>query len=131
MIETVWGVITSNKKAVLAALVSIALVYGAFCVKDWYDTQITASYNHGVTVTDQKWDKANAEKEKKTQAFKDEQLAIKENLEKQLADALRKAQNPQTNGGEKKDEYIKKPVSKEKVLDDDFVEIYNDSIGAK
>lgn len=130
-VSGVWGFLTSYKKHIAYILLALALFYGAFSVKGWYDEQILNSYNNGVTVTDQKWEKENSKKEKETQKFKDEQERKRGELEAEITRLKLENSNDKNNGGEKKDAYIKKPASKEKVLDDDFVEIYNDSLRVK
>lgn len=108
---------------------ALALVWGAYSAKEWHDDKVTQSYELGVSNTDKKWEKANSQQEKNNKEYKADQEARRQDLERQLAEALAKARNPDNNGGKKKDEYIQTPASKEKGLDDATVEIYNDSLG--
>lgn len=129
MITDFFKFLTTYKKAISVALLSIALVYGAFCVKSWYNDQLTASYNSGVTVTDNKWKTKMEENEAEQRDYKNAQQIYVSDLSRQLEEARAKLSNPDTNGGTKQVIYLQKPESQVKGLDDDFVDIYNESLG--
>ena len=130
-----WGslltLLKEHKKILASVLLIIALAYGAFSVNRWYDDQIQTSYNHGVAVTDQKWEKVVEKNDKERQQFKDASQARVDSLEAELAAEKAKNADNDTNGGTKQIEYIQSPVSQKVALDDKFVEIYNDSLGVK
>lgn len=106
----------------------LILVLGIF-VKNWYNGKIEDSYNQGVSVTEVKWKKAQEEKDRLTAQFKNEQQARVDALSEELAKARQDLQNQKINGGEKQVIYVKSPAGQAKGIDDDFVEIYNDSLG--
>lgn len=111
---------------IASVLLVIALVFGG---KIWIDNKTEAAYQQGVTQTDQKWKKAQDEKDKKDAAFKAGQQANVDALRSQLEEAQAKLKDPAQNGGEKQIVYVKTTQGKSKCLDDGFISIYNDSLG--
>lgn len=113
---------------IASGLLVVALVVGG---KIWIDNKTEAAYQQGVTQTDQKWKKAQDEKDKKDAAFKAGQQANVDSLRSQLAEAQAKLQDPARNGGEKQIIYVNTTQGKSKSLDNSFISIYNDSLGKK
>lgn len=118
------------KKAVLIGFVALALGYGAYCTKNWYDKQIQSSYDLGVEKTDHKWSLVQAQNEKETKEYKARQESRIAVLSQELSELRSKNANPDLNGGTKQYIYLQKPESQSPGIDDDMVEIYNESIGA-
>lgn len=131
MIEltTILALARKYKKAVLAGLVALALLAGAMYVKDWYNDQLTAQYNSGVTVTDTKWEKVMQENRLAQSAFKAKQQARTDELQQQLSEANARIADLEKSSGAKQDEYAKSDAGKKMGLDDKAVDIYNESLG--
>lgn len=109
--------------------VLVAVIVAGVVTKNWYDNKINESYNNGVMVTDQKWKSAQKEKDRLTTEFKNNQQAKVDRLSKELAQAKQDLADQKRNGGEKQIVYVNSPQGKAKCLDDNYIDIYNDSLG--
>lgn len=124
-----FALVKNHKKVISAVVVAIALLVGALYVKSWYNDQLTAKYNAGVTDTDTKWTLV-------MQKNKDEQAAFK-SLQQAKADELAaenarlRAENAvlATASGKRQTAYAQSEEGKKQGLDDEAVEIYNESLG--
>lgn len=123
--------IKNNAKLVIVAILSIILVTGVVYTKHWYNDQITASYNHGVKVTDDKWLAKQQENKDANQDYKDNQQKASDELSKQLEEERVKNAKLQSELDKKQANYQNSENGKKKGLDNDFVDIYNESLGLK
>lgn len=119
------------KKVIAVAALAIALLIGALYVKHWYNDQLTAQYNAGVTVTDTKWERVMQQNKDAQAKFKADQQALVEGLNTQLADALRERDLLKQDNDNKQNEYAQSDEGKKTGLDDAAVDIYNQSLGVK
>lgn len=119
------------KKVIVVAALAIALLIGALYVKHWYNDQLTAQYNAGVTVTDTKWERVMQQNKDAQAKFKADQQALVEGLNTQLADALRERDLLKQDNDNKQNEYAQSDEGKKTGLDDAAVDIYNQSLGVK
>lgn len=131
VVKLVLAFFKNNTKLVLAAILAIALVSGAVYTKHWYKDQITASYNRGVKATDDKWIAKQQENKNANHDFKDNQQKASDELSKQLEEEKAKNAKLQSELDKKQDAYRNSENGKKKGLDNDFVDIYNESLGLK
>ncbi|QGZ16285.1 hypothetical protein Hena1_01350 [Erwinia phage Hena1] len=117
------------KKIIVAGVFALTLVIGALWVHSWYEDQLTAQYNSGVTVTDTKWEKQMQNNKIAQAAFKADQQALTDKLQEQLAEANSRIADLEKSSGAKQDEYAKSDAGKKTGLDDKAVDIYNESLG--
>lgn len=119
------------KKVIAAGIVALALLIGALYIKSWYDDNLTAKYNEGVADTDTKWSLVMQKNKDEQAAFKSQQQAKTDAL---AADnAKLKAENDLLSkvSGERQTAYAQSDEGKKQGLDDEAVEIYNESLGVK
>lgn len=119
----------SHKKVISAVVVAIALLVGALYVKGWYNDQLTEKYNAGVTDTDTKWTLVMQKNKDEQAAFKSLQQAKVDELAAE--NARLKAENTvlATASGKRQTAYAQSDEGKKQGLDDEAVEIYNESLG--
>lgn len=129
--KLVLAFIKDNAKLVIALILAIALVSGAVYTKHWYNDQITASYNRGVKVTDDKWIAKQQENKNANHDYKDNQQRASDELSKQLEEEKAKNAKLQSELDRKQTAYQNSDNGKKKGLDNDFVDIYNESLGLK
>ena len=117
------------KKVIAVAALAIALLIGALYVKHWYNDQLTAKYNAGVTDTDTKWTLVMQKNKDEQAAFKSLQQAKVDELAAE--NARLKAENTvlATASGKRQTAYAQSDEGKKQGLDDEAVEIYNESLG--
>lgn len=130
-ISMVWTFIKGHTKLVIIAVLSLALLWGAFEVKGWYDDQIQQSYSRGVNDTDNKWDLQMRNNKDANQDFKNGQQDFSDELSRQLAEEKAKNELLRSRLDEKQEAYNKSEAGKKFGLDNDFVDIYNESLGVK
>ena len=119
------------RKFIAAGIVALALLIGALYIKSWYDDNLTAKYNAGVADTDAKWSLVMQKNKDEQAAFKSQQQAKTDAL---AADnAKLKAENDLLSkaSGERQTAYAQSDEGKKQGLDDEAVEIYNESLGVK
>lgn len=110
------------------AVVAIILVWMFAAYK--YSSALEAEYNRGVLETDQKWENVIANYNDMSAAMKASHDAYVKDLEEKLTTMQKDLNATKDKVNNKVVEYAQTEQAKEKCLDDDFVEIYNDSIGA-
>lgn len=130
-ISMVLTFIKGHTKLVIIAVLSLALLWGAFEVKGWYDYQIQQAYSHGVNDTDNKWDLQMRNNKDANQDFKNWQQDFSDELSRQLAEEKAKNELLRSRLDEKQEAYNKSEAGKKFGLDNDFVDIYNESLGVK
>ena len=130
-ISMVWTFIKGHTKLVIIAVLSLALLWGAFEVKGWYDYQIQQAYSRGVNDTDNKWDLQMRNNKDANQDFKNGQQDFSDELSRQLAEEKAKNELLRSRLDEKQEAYNKSEAGKKFGLDNDFVDIYNESLGVK
>ncbi|WZX10703.1 hypothetical protein [Enterobacter phage EC152] len=131
ILNMVISFIRNNTKLVVAAFLAIALLSGAVYTKHWYNDQITASYNRGVKDTDDKWVAKQQENKNANHDYKDNQQKASDELSKQLEEEKAKNAKLQSELDKKQTAYQNSDNGKKKGLDNDFVDIYNESLGLK
>jgi hypothetical protein len=130
-ISMVLTFIKGHTKLVIIAVLSLALLWGAFEVKGWYDYQIQQAYSRGVNDTDNKWDLQMRNNKDANQDFKNGQQYFSDELSRQLAEEKAKNKLLRSRLDEKQEAYNKSEAGKKFGLDNDFVDIYNESLGVK
>lgn len=130
-LKLVLAFIKDNAKLVIAAILAIALISGAVYTKHWYNDQITASYDRGVKATDDKWVAKQQENKNANHDYKDNQQKASDELSKQLEEERAKNAKLQSELDKKQSAYQNSDNGKKKGLDNDFVDIYNESLGLK
>lgn len=130
-LKLVLAFIKDNAKLVIAAILAIALISGAVYTKHWYNNQITASYDRGVKAADDKWIAKQQENKNANHDYKDNQQKASDELSKQLEEERAKNAKLQSELDKKQDAYRNSDNGKKKGLDNDFVDIYNESLGLK
>lgn len=128
-ISMVWAFIKGHTKLVIVAVLSLALLCGAFEVKWWYDDQIQQAYSRGVNDTDNKWNLQMRNNKDANQDFKNGQQSFSDELSRQLAEEKAKNDLLRSRLDEKQEAYSKSEAGKKFGLDNDFVDIYNESLG--
>lgn len=111
------------------AVVAIILVWMFAAYK--YSSALEAEYNRGVLEADQKWENVMDNYNDMSAAMKASHEAYVKSLEEKLTTMQKDLDATKDKVNNKVVEYAQTEQAKEKCLDDDFVEIYNDSIGAK
>lgn len=130
-LKLVLAFIKDNAKLVIAAILAIALISGAVYTKHWYNDQITASYDRGVKATDDKWIAKQQENKNANHEYKDDQQKASDELGRQLEEERAKNAKLQSELDKKQSAYQNSDNGKKKGLDNDFVDIYNESLGLK
>lgn len=130
-ISMVLTFIKGHTKLVIIAVLSLALLWGAFEVKGWYDYQIQQAYSRGVNDTDNKWDLQMRNNKDANQDFKNGQQDFSDELSRQLAEEKAKNELLRSRLDEKQEAYNKSEAGKKFGLDNYFVDIYNESLGVK
>lgn len=130
-ISMVLTFIKGHTKLVIITVLSLALLWGAFEVKGWYDYQIQQAYSRGVNDTDNKWDLQMRNNKDANQDFKNGQQDFSDELSRQLAEEKAKNELLRSRLDEKQEAYNKSEAGKKFGLDNDFVDIYNESLGVK
>lgn len=130
-ISVIWTFIKVHTKLVIIAVLSLALLWGAFEVKGWYDYQIQQAYSRGVNDTDNKWVLQMRNNKDENQDFKNGQQDFSDELSRQLAEEKAKNELLRSRLDEKQETYNKSEAGKKFGLDNDFVDIYNESLGVK
>ena len=119
----------SHKKVISAVVVAIALLVGALYVKGWYNDQLTEKYNAGVTDTDTKWTLVMQKNKDEQAAFKSLQQAKVDELAAENARLRAENSVLATASGKRQTSYAQSDEGKKQGLDDEAVEIYNESLG--
>ena len=109
-------------------VVAVILVWMFAAYK--YSAALEAEYNRGVLETDQKWENVMDNYNDMSAAMKASHDAYVKGLEEKLTTMQKDLDATKDKVNNKVVEYAQTEQAKEKCLDDDFVEIYNDSIGA-
>lgn len=130
-IEMALKFLKSNLKVIAVVVLLAVLVGGGFYVKHWYNDQITQSYNLGVSDTDRKWKDVQQQNKDENQSYKDEQQIASDILERKLAEEQAKNAELQAQLNAKQDAYSRSDAGKKQGLDNQFVDIYNESLGVK
>ena len=107
--------------------VAIILVWMFAAYK--YNSALEAEYNRGVLETDQKWENVIANYNDMSAAMKASYETNEKGLEKKLTTMQKDLDATKDKVNNKVVEYAQTQQAKEKCLDDDFVEIYNNSLG--
>lgn len=114
------------KHAVAAVAIILMWMFAAYK----YSSALEAEYNLGVLETDQKWGNVMDNYNDMSAAMKASHEAYVKSLEEKLTTMQKNLDATKDKVNNKVVEYAQTEQAKEKCLDDDFVEIYNDSIGA-
>lgn len=130
-LTTIIQLIKSNIKLVVVIVLAVILIGGVVYTKHWYNEQITASYKLGVKETDDKWTKKQQENKDANQDYKDKQQDVSDELSRQLEEERAKNAKLQSELEKKQSAYQNSDNGKKKCLDNDFVDIYNESLGLK
>lgn len=130
-IEMALKFLKSNLKVIAVVILLAVLVGGGFYAKHWYDEQITQSYNLGVSDTDRKWKDVQQQNKDENKSYKDEQQIASDILERKLAEEQAKNAELQAQLNAKQDAYSRSDAGKKQGLDNQFVDIYNESLGVK
>lgn len=109
------------------AVVAIILVWMFAAYK--YSSALEAEYNRGVLETDQKWENVIANYNDMSAAMKASHEAYVKGLEEKLTTMQKDLDATKDKVNNKVVEYAQTEQAKEKCLDDDFVDIYNNSLG--
>lgn len=109
------------------AVVAIILVWMFAAYK--YSSALEAEYNRGVLETDQKWENVIDNYNDMSAAMKASHDAYVKCLEEKLTTMQKDLDATKDKVNNKVVEYAQTQQAKEKCLDDDFVEIYNNSLG--
>lgn len=109
------------------AVVAITLVWMFAAYK--YNSALEAEYDRGVLETDQKWENVMDSYNDMSAAMKASHDAYVKGLEEKLTTMQKDLDATKDKVSNKVVEYAQTEQAKEKCLDDDFVEIYNNSLG--
>ena len=109
------------------AVVAIILVWMFAAYK--YSFALEAEYNRGVLETDQKWENVIANYNDMSAAMKASHDAYVKGLEEKITTMQKDLDATKDKVNNKVVEYAQTEQAKEKCLDDDFVDIYNNSLG--
>lgn len=112
------------------AIVVVAVILVWMFAACKYNAALEAEYNRGVLETDQKWENVIANYNDMSAAMKASHDAYVKGLEEKLTTMQKDLDATKDKVNNKVVDYAQTQQAKEKCLDDDFVEIYNDSIGA-
>src|SRR5699024_12310855 len=94
-------------------------------------TTLFRSYNAGVSDTDLKWERINQQVLDRNNAFKKQQQDKIDDLSTMLAQEREINNQLKENLDKKIKSYSKTQAGKQVCLDNQFVDIYNDSLGVK
>lgn len=111
-----------------AAVVVAAILVWMFAAYK-YNAALEAEYNRGVLETDQKWENVIDNYNDMSAAMKASHEAYVKGLEEKLTTMQKDLDASKDKVNNKVVEYAQTQQAKEKCLDDDFVEIYNKSLG--
>lgn len=111
------------------ALVAVAVILVWMFAAYKYSAALEAEYNRGVLETDQKWENVMDNYNDMSAAMKASHEAYVKGLEEKLTTMQKDLNATKDKVNNKVVEYAQTEQAKEKCLDDDFVEIYNNSIG--
>lgn len=111
-----------------AAVVVAAILVWMFAAYK-YNAALEAEYNRGVLETDQKWENVMDTYNDVAAAMKASHDAYVKGLEEKLTTMQKDLDATKDKVNNKVVEYAQTQQAKEKCLDDDFVEIYNNSLG--
>lgn len=115
------------KPLTVISIVLVALL-GVFAVHK-YNAALEAEYNRGVLETNQKWENVIANYNDMSAAMKASHDAYVKGLEEKLTTMQKDLDATKDKVNNKVVEYAQTQQAKEKCLDDDFVDIYNNSLG--
>ncbi len=124
-----FALIKANAKVIVIVIMLGILSAGAVYTKHWYDNKITASYQKGVKDTDDKWTLVVQQVKDNNQKFKDDQQKSVDKLNEELEEQRKRSNDLQSKLAQKSKDYANSQNGKSKSLDDDFVDIYNESLG--
>lgn len=113
------------KHAVVAVVIILVWMFAAYK----YSSALEAEYNRGVLETDQKWENVMDNYNDMSAAMKASHEAYVKGLEEKLTTMQKDLDATKDKVNNKIVEYAQTEQAKEKCLDDDFVEIYNNSLG--
>lgn len=111
-----------------AAVVVAAILVWMFAAYK-YNAALEAEYNRGVLETDQKWENVIDNYNDMSAAMKASHEAYVKGLEEKLTTMQKDLDASKDKVNNKVVEYAQTQQAKEKCLDNDFVEIYNKSLG--
>lgn len=123
--------IKEYKNFIVAGAIIIMIVFVGYKTNSWYENKLSEAFNNGVVTTDAKWKKVQEESNKKVKKYKDGQTIKVDELGKTLAENAEKIAFLQKQLEDKSFSYMSKESSKVSCLDEDFVDIYNQSLGNK
>lgn len=124
-----FALIKANTKVIVIVIMLGILSAGAVYTKHWYDNKITVSYQKGVKDTDEKWTLVVQQVKDNNQKFKDDQQKSVDKLNEELEEQRKRSNDLQSKLAQKSKDYANSQNGKSKSLDDDFVDIYNESLG--
>lgn len=113
------------KHAIVVVAVILVWMFAAYK----YSAALEAEYNRGVLETDQKWENVMDNYNDMSAAMKASHEAYVKSLEEKLTTMQKDLDATKDKVNNKVVEYAQTQQAKEKCLDDDFVEIYNNSLG--
>lgn len=113
------------KHAIVVVAVILVWMFAAYK----YSAALEAEYNRGVLETDQKWENVMDSYNDMSAAMKASHDAYVKGLEEKLTTMQKDLDATKDKVNNKVVEYAQTEQAKEKCLDDDFVEIYNNSLG--
>lgn len=129
--KTLLTFFSKNIKQIGVVLCCVMLVWGVVEIKHWYNDQLTSSYNAGVSDTDLKWERINQQVLDRNNAFKKQQQDKIDELSTMLVQEREINNQLKENLDKKIKNYSKTQAGKQVCLDNQFVDIYNDSLGSK
>ncbi|AII27546.1 Rz-like spanin [Escherichia phage Av-05] len=129
--KTLLTFFSKNIKQIGVVLCGVVLVCGILGIKHWYNDQLTSSYNAGVSDTDLKWERINQQVRDHNNAFKKQQQDKIDELSTMLVQEREINNQLKENLDKKIKSYSKTQAGKQVCLDNQFVDIYNDSLGSK
>lgn len=115
------------KPLTVLGIILVALL-GVFAVYK-YNAALEAEYNRGLLEADQKWERVVNNYNDLSAAMKASHEAYVKGLEEKLTTMQKDLDTAKDKVNNKVVEYAQTQQAKEKCLDDDFVDIYNNSIG--
>lgn len=130
-LKTLLTFFSKNIKQIGVVLCALVLVWGVLGIKHWYNDQLTSSYNAGVSDTDLKWERISQQVLDRNNAFKKQQQDKIDELSAMLVQEREINNQLKEDLDKKVRSYSKTQAGKQVCLDNQFVDIYNESLGVK
>lgn len=118
--------ILKYKKYLIGIAVAIALIFSF----NWYvGTKESAAYDRGFQSANVQWEKKGKEYVDLIDKGKAENVSLNEQLARVSEEKRKLEEARRHNVNDKQIEYNKTEAARKKGLDDDFVDLYNESLG--